>query len=401
MPALMLTSTLIKNTACLIGKTKYDLFDSKCKGLMIEIRATGGKTYYLRFQDRRGKSHQFKIADERDVTLSQARQLADKYRSQLAMGEDPFAKKKALKQVPTIAEFIANSYLPYIKTYKRSWDTDVSLIKNHILPNFGKLYLDAFTKQDLIGFIGGHVKTHKPGSVNRVIILLRYIFNCAIRWETAGVSKNPTVGIPLLEENNKQERYLTATEAHALIGALKQSENQMLQYIIPMLILTGARKNEVLKAQWTDFNIEQRMWRIPLAKSGKARHVPMSDGVVNLLAVMPRHQGCEYVFANPKTHKPYKSFFCAWNTARRSVGLGDVRIHDLRHSFASFLINNGRSLYEVQKILGHTQIKTTQRYAHLSQESLLAAANEIAKAVPLLNVMPNMVSSVPLMRIAM
>ena len=127
----------------------------------------------------------------------------------------------------------------------------------------------------------------------------------------------------------------------------------------------------------------------------------MSDGVVNLLDVMPRHQGCAYVFANPKTHKPYKSFFCAWNTARRSVGLGDVRIHDLRHSFASFLINNGRSLYEVQKILGHTQIKTTQRYAHLSQESLLAAANAISKAVPLLNVMPNRVSSVPLMQIAM
>jgi site-specific recombinase XerD len=92
------------------------------------------------------------------------------------------------------------------------------------------------------------------------------------------------------------------------------------------------------------------------------------------------------VFANPKTLLPYISFYCAWDTLRKSVGLSDVRVHDLRHSFASFLVNNGRSLYEVQRILGHTQIKTTQRYAHLSQDSLLAAANEISKAVPLLSV---------------
>jgi site-specific recombinase XerD len=90
------------------------------------------------------------------------------------------------------------------------------------------------------------------------------------------------------------------------------------------------------------------------------------------------------VFPNPKTQLPYISVFCAWNTARKSVGLADVRIHDLRHSFASFLVNNGRSLYEVQKILGHTQIKTTQRYAHLANETLLDAANEVSKALPIL-----------------
>ena len=399
MSSVALSPEIVKSLICPKDKTKITIFDRLCKNLVIEANQSGRKTYYFRYKDKRNVTRQPKLSDANNITLKQVRSLVDNYRSMILMGEDPFAKKKALKQVPTIAEFIANSYLPYIKTYKRSWDTDVSLIKNHILPNFGKLYLDAFTKQDLIAFIGQHVKTHKPGSVNRVIILLRYIFNCAMRWETAGVSKNPTVGIPLLEENNKQERYLTATEANALIGALKHSENQMLQFIIPMLILTGARKNEVLKAKWTDFNIEQRVWRIPLAKSGKARHVPMSDGVLSLLDAVPLHDDCPYVFANPKTLKPYVSFFSAWNTVRKSVGLGDVRVHDLRHSFASFLVNSGRSLYEVQRILGHTQIKTTQRYAHLSQDSLLAAANEISKAVPLLNVMPSRVVDVPLLQV--
>ena len=316
------------------------------------------------------------------------------------MGEDPFAKKADLKKVPTVYDFITNSYLPYVKTYKRSWETDVSLIKNHIMPNFGKQYMDEVSKRDIIQFISRHTLTHKPGSVNRVIIMLRYIFNLSIRWETAGITKNPTAGIPLLEENNKKERYLTGDEANKLIVALQSSQNKMLQYIVPMLILTGARKNEVLTAKWEDFNFEQKIWRIPTSKSGKARHVPISDGVLYLLSGVPRQEGCVSVFANPKTLLPYVSVFASWNTARKSVGLADVRMHDLRHSFASFLVNSGRSIYEVQRILGHTQIKTTQRYAHLSQDSLLAAANEISKAVPILMAMPNRVVDVPLLQVA-
>ena len=401
MSSMALSPEIVKFLTCPDGKTKITVFDSLCKNLVIEVNQSGRKTYYFRYKDKRNVTRQPKLSDTNGITLKQVRSLTDKYRGMILMGEDPWVTSAALKHVPTIADFIANSYMPYIKTYKRSWDTDQSLIKNHILPNFGKLYLDEFTKQDLIGFIGRHAKTHKPGSVNRVIILLRYIFNCAIRWETAGVPKNPTAGVSLLEENNKKERYLTAAEANALIGALNESDNQMLQYIIPMLILTGARKNEVLKAKWEDFNLAQRVWRIPLAKSGKARHVPMSDGVLNLLDMVPRHEGCHYVFANPKTLRPYQSFFASWNTARKSVGLADVRVHDLRHSFASFLVNSGRSLYEVQRILGHTQIKTTQRYAHLSQDSLLAAANEISKAVPILMSMPNRVIDVPLLQVTL
>jgi integrase len=398
MSSIELTPQLIKSATCPAGKQKIDYYDSYCKGLLLEIRITGGKTYSLVYTDIRGKRRQVKVADERDVTLTQARKLADKMRTLIAMGEDPLEKKTQLKKIPTISAFINESYLPFIKTYKRSWDTDVSLIKNHIIPNFGKQYLDEVSKKDILQFISMHALTHKPGSVNRVIILMRYIFNLCIRWETPGISKNPTAGIPLLEENNKKERFLTADEANLLVEKLKESDNKMLQYIIPMLILTGARKNEVLKAKWQDFNLGQKVWRIPISKSGKARHVPISDGVHYLLENVPRFEDCEYVFPNPKTRLPYISIFCSWNTARSAAQLDDVRIHDLRHSFASFLVNSGRSLYEVQRILGHTQIKTTQRYAHLSQDSLLSAANEISKVVPIL--MPSRLVEIPLMQIA-
>ena len=153
----------------------------------------------------------------------------------------------------------------------------------------------------------------------------------------------------------------------------------------------------MLDARWQDFDFERRLWRIPTTKAGKPRHVPLSDGVLSLLTTMPKNLKSDYVFANPETTKPYVSIFCSWNTARTKAGLSDVRVHDLRHSFASLLINSGRSLYEVQKLLGHTQIKTTQRYAHLAPGTLLAASNAATQAVgSVMGVMPNRVVDVPL-----
>ena len=376
MPVVNLTQQVLKTVSCPEDCKKVDYFDSSCKGLLLELRVSGGRTYYLRFTDERGRNRQLKLGDARDISLSQAKQLADKKRNQIAMGQDPAADKAVHRQVPTVNTFIHDSYLPYVKGYKRSWKCDEGLLRKHIEPVWGKRYLDQITKADLISLMGQHRTTHAPGSCNRLLILLRYVFSCAIKWETPGIAKNPTAGTPLMKEDNQKERYLSTDEAQRLYTQLQQSDNQMLQYIVPMLILTGARKREVLDARWEDFDFERRHWRIHTTNLGKPRFVPMSDGVVSLLESLPRFD-CEWVFANPKTLKPYVSIFCSWNTARTKAGLADVRIHDLRHSYASFLVNAGRSLYEVQRLLGHTQIKTTQRYAHLSHDTLLDATNSV------------------------
>lgn len=398
MPQVSLTTHIVKTALCPEGTKKVDFFDTDCKGLMLEVRISGGKTFSLRYQDARGKTRQFRLADAADITLTQARALADKRRNQIAMGEDPSEAKALLKQVPTLWAFIHERYLPFVKSYKRSWHTDEGLLRNHVEPQWGKRYLDEITKQDIIALITSHRDTHAPGSCNRLLILLRYVFNLALKWEVAGVKSNPTAGFPLMEENNKCERYLSKEEAAALYAALGQSENRMLQFIIPMLILTGARKREVLDAKWVDFDLDRRTWRIPISKSGKARYVPLSDGAVALLNTVPRTLKCPWAFANPDTGKPFVSIFASWHTARTLAGLADVRIHDLRHSFASFLVNAGRSLYEVQKILGHTQIKTTQRYAHLSQDSLVSAANEASKCLPMPPSMfrPDVMAKIPM-----
>ena len=380
MPTVNLSPQLVKDALCPMDKRKCDLFDSNCKGFMLEVRATGGRTYYLRYQDKRGRTRQLRLASEQDISLQQARKLAEQKKNMIALGQDPCEEKEQTKKVPTFAQFIADQYMPYVKSYKRSWDTDMSLLKNHLLPRFGTRYLDEITRQDIVKMHADRKASGAaPGSANRLLIMMRYIFNLTLKWEVPGIKVNPCKDIPLMEENNKMERYLSADEAERLYGAVCKSENTMLKYIVPMLILTGARKREVLDAKWEDFDLGRRAWRIPISKSGKARHVPLSDGALNVLASMPRK--VEWAFANPDTGKPYVSVFCAWNTARKSVGLSDVRMHDLRHSFASLLINSGRTLYEVQHILGHTQVKTTQRYAHLSQDTLLAAANSATMAL--------------------
>lgn len=399
MPVVTLTNKTIKDSTCPAGKHKVDLHDAACKGLMVEIRASGGGTYYLRYRNERNKVRQLRLGDIQDLSLDQARKKADAMRARVAMGDDPCDEKASKRATPTIRDFIMNSYMPFVKVNKRSWSTDWSLLKNHVLPRFGDKYMDELTKHDVIGFIGQHSVTHKPGSVNRVVIILRYLFNLALRWDTAGVKTNPTEDIPLLEENNKKERYLSEHEAQALFLAVQDSENPLLQHIISMLLLTGARKREVMNARWGDFDFERRLWRIEVNKSGKTRHVPMSDGVVIILQSVPKIKGCEFVFANPDTLEPFNNVYCSWNTARKKAGLSDVRIHDLRHSFASFLVNSGRSLYEVQKILGHTQIKTTQRYAHLANDTLLDAANLVSRMVPLGQAMPVAVNDVPMVSV--
>jgi len=400
MPKMNLTQNTVDKLSCQSGKVKTDFFDTKINGLMVKVMKSGSMSYYIRYKTNRGKWTEKKLANATTIKLSDARELAQKRLTQIAMGEDPFAQQKALKDVRTVKDFVDQSYLPHAKSYKRSWATDFSLLKNHIIPAIGHLYMDQVKQRHMIDLFSHHRQTHKPGSTNRIIILCRYIFNCAIRWDVPHIVKNPTKGIDLFQENNQLERYLTAEEAQRLFTELNNSPALMLKYIITMLLLTGARKNEVLQAKWKDIDVEQRVWTVEFNKSGKVRYIPLSDGVLQLLNTIPKVDGCKYIFPNRKTGKPFVQIFTAWDTARKKAGLSDVRIHDLRHSFASFLINNGRSLYEVQKILGHTQIKTTQRYSHLSQDSLIAAANTASVAIPLNMIMPCSAEAIPMVTVS-
>ncbi len=167
--------------------------------------------------------------------------------------------------------------------------------------------------------------------------------------------------------------YLTAEEAGRLFKALDGSLNPQLKNIVALLLLTGARVSELLRAEWRHVDLERRAWLIETSKTDQPRRVPLSQAAIDIIEQLPRFDGCPYLVPNPETKLPFVTLKRAWQTARREARLGDLRIHDLRHSAASFMINAGIDLYAVGKVLGHADHKSTMRYSHLANETLLAA----------------------------
>jgi len=240
-------------------------------GFVLEVRPSGGKTWYLRYRDARGKQHQHRIGDAAGITFEQARTAAQTTRAKVILGENPAEEKRALRAIPTLEDF-AQRYLDYVKGAKRSWDTDESFLRNHVLPRWAKRHLDEVRQQDIIDLQHGmRASGYAPATANRIVILTRYMWNLGKKWKVPGTETNPASGVELFEENNKRERFLTAEEVQRLVACVRNSDNPQLQYIVPLLLLLGCRKRELLDSQWSHFDLERRTWRIPLSKNGKAR----------------------------------------------------------------------------------------------------------------------------------
>jgi len=380
MPIANFSADFVRNAVCEVGKAKTDWYCDSIVGFILETRANGGKTYSLRYRDSHGKQRQHKIGDAQSISFDKAKNAAQVLRSRVVLGESPSEVRKIKRAIPTLAEFSLR-YMIFVRGYKRSADGDDSYLRNHLLPKYGSMHLDEITQSSIVELHHGmRAAGYAMATCNRVVILLRYMYNLARKWKVPGSENNPTSAVQMYEPNNARERFLDQAESLRLKAAIQDSVNPQLKYIVAILLLCGNRKRELLEARWTDFDLERRNWRIPLSKSGKARHVPLSLAAVSVLQQIPRIDGCPFVVPNPKTKLPYVSVFCSWNTARKAAGLPEVRMHDLRHSFASNLVNSGRSIYEVARALGHTQLKTSQRYSHLNQETMLAAVDAAANA---------------------
>lgn len=288
-----------------------------------------------------------------------------------------------------LASFFLNHYLPYVRSYKRSWQTDAFLFGRHLDPLWGERAMETVTPQEIAALVRSLLSQgYAPATCNRLLAVLRYLYTLAARWDLIDPRCQPARSVKDLKEDNRIERYLSPEEAHRLLVAARTSLNAQLADLIGLLLYTGARRSEALQARWCDVDRHQRLWRIPRSKSGKVRHIPLSSAAMALLNrrfaarfVNEPEQG--FIFANPATRRPYTAFAQSWKTTCQRAGLTGLRIHDLRHSFASFLVNAGHSLYEVQALLGHANSRTTARYAHLSRERLFEAVEAIPVIEPL------------------
>jgi|TARA_A100001518_G_C1225622_1_gene73886 integrase len=373
MPKIRLTHQVVANARCEPGKRKTDLYDTVITGFVFEIRPSGHRTYYLRYQDGRGKQKQYKIAGYGDVTFDQARKEAQRLRSQVVLGGDPAAKKAEKRAVVDYAE-LAAQHLAYASTYQKTPANTESIIRLHLLPRWGKVALDKITQADVAQWLAAKAREGlAPATVEKIRVTFNRSFELAIRWNMPGVIKNPVKGIPRKPINNARERYLSAAEAKRLMKAVEESQNPQLKHIVGLLLLTGARVSELLHAKWKHIDKTKRQWTIRTSKNGRSRHVPLSTPALGILETVPRFEGCPYVVPNPDTLKPYVTLKHAWQTARRVARLPDLRIHDLRHSFCSFAVSAGIDLYTVGRIVGHADHKSTMRYSHLANDTLLAA----------------------------
>jgi integrase len=375
---------------CPADKSHFEVFDANLKGFYVDVQPSGHKCFRIRHRVK-SKLRVTTLGNALLISADQARKMAVKLLAGQSFGHEIHGLELmgsdqssiAVLMGQTLESFFLEKYIPYVKSYKRSWRTDFSMIRNHLVPKIGQKSMRYLSPPDVAIFVD-HMKQkgYAIGTINRALVLLRYGFELAIRWKEPGVEVNPVKEIKNIKDDNKLERYLCDKQAKVLMQAVAQSSNAMLQHIVLFLIYTGARKNEVLQACWQDVDWQKSSWRIPKTKSGKVRHVPLSRGALELLNKLQNqikldHMGKRAIFANPETGKPFISFFYSWNSARVRAGMPEFRIHDLRHSFASYLVNAGRSLYEVQELLGHADIKTTSRYAHLSRERLAQAVEHV------------------------
>lgn len=378
MPVQKLSDLMVANLTCPKSRTHIEYFDTLMRGLYVDVLANGRMAFRVRYRQD-GKKRAHTLGNARLLTVAEARDLARTALRKVIAGGDPKSFDLRIDG-PTIEHFYTQQYLPYVKSYKRSWNTDETMIRNHLIPALGDRAMGSLIPPDIARLVEAmRLRNYAAGTINRVLVLLRYGYTLAIRWHIEGVDSNPAKELNNLKEDNKIERYLTPEQTIRLLSAVRHSQNTLLADIVAFLLFTGARKREALDAKWQDIDWRQKIWRIPKTKSGKVRHVPLSSGALKLLHQVKdkANLNIAHIFANPRTGMPFVSIFCSWNTARQEAGLPELRIHDLRHSFASFLVNAGRSLYEVQELLGHADIRTTSRYAHLSRERLREAVEVV------------------------
>ena len=355
-----------------------------------QVRSASGRLTYVLNVRRPGQSAQtLRLGDTRSLSLEQARAKATRIQGELlkAALESGFVAQK--QQDLTFEAFIQQHYLSFIRQKQRSTSAAESYLRNWVIPTLGQNLLKDITKSEISFFLRSlEIAGLKAGSINRILNIVKSCFTKAIEWEFLNSTVSPAKGVSQVRDTAKKDRFLNQEEAQRLIALVQQSRNGMLFPIVGFLLTTGARRSEVLNARWQDIDVENHRWGVPLSKSGKPRTIPLSDASIGFLfeakkAALSRHgrgpkPQSDFIFVNWRTGRAFSNIFNSWDLAREKAGLKDVRMHDLRHSFASSLVNNGMNIYDVKELLGHSSIQTTQRYAHLSQERLQMAAEKVS-----------------------
>jgi len=373
-----LTDSIVSKLKCPQDKNRMEWCDTEVRGMYVLGSSSGSiLTYYLRYKDGTGKTCHQKIGRTTEITLADARKRTKQLKAEIsANGRDPRAEAKAQKAVLTLDEFWTQHYLPFATPRKRSIKRDEIIFRLQLQPTLGNLRLNQITRQQVLSLMAKYKANGlSEASADHIGRLARRMLGLAVQWEM--LEKNPVSRIELFNPDNRVEHYLNDEQLQQLVSVLKTYPAKEVAMICMYLLATGCRVNEALTARWNLVDRQNRIWRVSAenSKSGKSRVVPLSDAALDVLDQIGTEGQYEYVFINPDTEKPFVHIRHTWCRIREKAGLSWLRLHDLRHNMASMMVNAGRSLYEVQNVLGHADSRMTQRYAHLSSKTLQDAAN--------------------------
>ncbi|MEM8995834.1 MAG: tyrosine-type recombinase/integrase [Acidobacteriota bacterium] len=258
-----------------------------------------------------------------------------------------------------------------VKRDRRAWDRCV-------LPKLGKRKVKDITRADVAKLMTEMADT--PAMANKVLTLLSKAFNLAEVWEWRPEGSNPCRHVSRFKEESR-DRYLSESELRRLGQVLEQAEHEWFACpyalaAIRLLILTGCRSAEILKLRWQDVDLERKRLRLPDSKTGK-RTVLLNEPALDVLSGLEQKGDNPHVIPGDKPRSHRSSLQALWERIREAAEIPDVRIHDLRHTFASHGVNDGESLAIVGRLLGHTKITTTQRYAHVADHPIRQATERI------------------------
>ena len=402
-----LTDTIVKNLPCPDSGNKV-YYDADVRGFGCRVTAKGARAFILNYRTRTGRERRYTIGKYPAWKTGSAREEAKELKKRVDRGEDPLADVEADRDAKTVGDLCKRFDEEHLSKKRESTARDYrAMIEREIKPALKHRKVSEIAFSDIDGLHRKITKRGAPYHANRVLSVLSKMFNLAIRWGWR--ADNPCKGVERNQEQ-KRHRYLTGEELAELTKALSKHEDQQAANIVRLLLLTGARRGEVLSAKWSDIDLEGGVWTKPGAttKQKTLHRVPLSAPARQLLADIRKaaetearekdEEVSEYVFPGRKGEHRVE-IKRAWRELCIAAGIvkaekaknakGEeitvltptARVHDLRHTYASVLASAGQSLPVIGALLGHTQPQTTARYAHLFDDPLRAATERVGATV--------------------
>ena len=363
--------------------TEFFLWDENIPGFGLRVMPSGRKSFVVQYRAGR-RPRRMSLGPSTVLTCDQARTRAITIIAAVKNGEDPAAVRAANRNAATVSDLAERFDKEHIAVrLKASTAKEYrGNLRRFILPALGRLAVPEITRADVAKF--HHDLRHIPYQANRCLEVVSKMFVLAEMWGLRPDGSNPRKHIRKYPEE-KRERFLSAAELRRIGDVLREMEIEGIELpsailAARMLILTGCRLGEIMSLKWEYVDFNEHALRLPDSKSGK-KTVHLGTPAVECLQTAQRIHGNPWVITGTLPGKSLSDMQPFWQRTRARAGLKDVRIHDLRHTFASTAVASGQGLPMIGKLLGHTQVQTTARYAHLAADPVRCAADSVATSL--------------------